>query len=342
MANSQKRSPTRAGRRFGGYPGAKRWPGSRSGRNPEQHSTSSRSLWQGFPLGDSELAERIRVLDWTLTGIGPISNWSQPVRSAIAICADMALPQQKKLVRLEEALREAREELARVTRITAVGQLWASIAHEISQPLLAIVSNSDACLHWLASHEPDLEKARVTAQRMARDAKRASDIIARIRSLMNKTVSERVLLDVNSLIRDVLYLMQFELQKREVSVQTELATSLPMILGDRVQLRQVILNLVLNSMEAMMPVQDRPKTLHVKSQLHETNDIGVSVYDTGVGLDLASADRVFEPFFTTKSKGTGMGLSICRSILEAHHGRISALPRVPHGAIFRFSLPSGE
>jgi signal transduction histidine kinase len=148
--------------------------------------------------------------------------------------------------------------------------------------------------------------------------------------------------DVNSLIRDALDLTQFELRAREISVQTELATSIPKILGDRVQLEQVILNLVLNSMEAMMPVQDRPRTLHVRSQLQKTNDVKVSFRDTGVGLDPASVDRIFEAFFTTKSNGTGMGLSICRSILEAHNGWISARPCVPHGAIFQFSLPSGR
>jgi PAS domain S-box-containing protein len=240
---------------------------------------------------------------------------------------------------VEEALRDARAELTRVTRLTAMGQLSASIAHEIMQPLSAIVSNSDTCLHWLTRDEPDLEKARMTAQRMARDARRASDIITHIRSLMNKAASQRALVDVNSLIQDVLELTQWELRKREVSVHMELATSIPVIMGDRVQLQQVILNLILNGMEAMMPVRDRKRILLIKSQRHEPNEVQVSFYDTGVGLDPASADHVFEAFFTTKSHGTGIGLSICRSILEAHHGRISALPRAPHGAIFQFSLP---
>ena len=247
-----------------------------------------------------------------------------------------------KNIHVEEALREAREELARVTRLTAIGQLSASIAHEISQPLSAIVTNSNTCLHWLTSDEPSLEKARVAAQRLARDAKRASDISTHIRSLIGKTASERVFLDVNSLIRDVLNLTQFELRAREISVQTELATSIPKILGDRVQLEQVIPTLVLNSMEPMMPVQDRPRTLYVRSQLQKMNDVKVSFRDSGVGLDPASVERIFEAFFTTKSNGTGMGLSICRSILEAHNGWISARPCVPHGAIFQFGLPSGR
>jgi signal transduction histidine kinase len=156
---------------------------------------------------------------------------------------------------------------------------------------------------------------------------------------MSKTVPERVPLNVNCLVQDVLDLTRVELRRCEVSVQTELTRSIPMILGDRIQLQQVILNLVLNSIEAMMPIRDRPRILQVKSQLHERNDIEVSLYDTGIGLDPATADQIFEAFFTTKSNGTGMGLSICRSILEAHHGRISALPRAPHGAIFLIRLP---
>jgi signal transduction histidine kinase len=222
-----------------------------------------------------------------------------------------------------------------------MGQLSASIAHEIQQPLSAIISNSDTCLHWLTTSGPDLEKARATAQRITRDARRASDIIGRIRSLMNKTVSEQKLLDVNDLVQEVLDLTRWEMRKRKVSVETELANSIPTILGDRVQLQQVILNLILNSMEAMMPVRDRPRILSIKSELHKTNDIEVSFCDTGVGIEPSLVERVFDAFFTTKSNGTGMGLSICRSILEAHRGRISALPRVPHGAIFQFSLPPG-
>jgi signal transduction histidine kinase len=159
---------------------------------------------------------------------------------------------------------------------------------------------------------------------------------------MNKTVSEQTPLDVNDLVQEVLDLTRWELRKREVSVQTELANSIPTILGDRVQLQQVILNLILNSMEAMTPVKDRPRILSIKSQLQRTNDVEVSFYDTGVGLDPTSVERVFDAFFTTKSNGTGMGLSICRSILEAHNGRIFATPRVPYGAVFQFSLPRGR
>ena len=243
--------------------------------------------------------------------------------------------------RVAEALRQTQEELAWTTRLTAMGQLSASIAHEIKQPLAAIVTNTDTCLYWLTSSKPDIKKAGVTAKRIARDAKRASDILSRIRSLMNKTVQERTLLDINYLIQEALDLTHGELRKRHVSVQTELANPIPAVVGDRVQLQQVLLNLVLNSIEAMTPVQDRPRILGIRSQL-TPHGVEISLHDTGVGLDPATIQHVFDAFFTTKSSGTGMGLSICRSILDAHGGRIWALSRVPHGAVFRFSLPRGD
>jgi signal transduction histidine kinase len=159
---------------------------------------------------------------------------------------------------------------------------------------------------------------------------------------MKKTVAERTPLDMNALISEVLELTEWELRKQRVSVETELSPSLPMIPGDRIQLQQVVLNLVLNGMEAMTSVEDRPRLLSVKSQPYKDGDIQVSFQDTGVGIDSASADRVFEAFFTTKPNGTGMGLPICRAIVEAHGGHILAMPGVPHGAVFQFSLPNGR
>jgi PAS domain S-box-containing protein len=243
--------------------------------------------------------------------------------------------------RIAETLRETREELARISRLTAMGQLSASIAHEIKQPLTAIISNTETNLYWLASQRPDIEKVRTITQRIGQDAHRAIGIIGRIRSLINKTVSERVSLDMNALIREVLDLTSWELRRRKVSVKTELFSPLPMILGDRIQLQQVILNLILNGMEAMAPVEDRPRVLSVKSRLYKEGEIQVSFHDTGIGIDPASANRIFEAFFTTKPNGTGMGLSICRSIVEAHDGHISAMAGNPHGAVFQFSLPTG-
>jgi PAS domain S-box-containing protein len=244
--------------------------------------------------------------------------------------------------RVEEALRGAREELTRVTRLTAMGQLSASIAHEINQPLTAIAANSDTCLHWLSTEEPDLTKARAAAQRLANDARRASEIIARIKALMNKTPVEKAPVDIIDAIRDVMKLTQEEFRKHRITTLADLPESVPRINGDRVQLEQVILNLVLNSIESMMLVEDRPRTLLIRSQVLDDRMVEISFHDTGVGLDSTVVDRLFDAFFTTKHHGTGMGLAICRSIIEAHDGQISAIPGAPFGAVFQFSLPVAD
>jgi PAS domain S-box-containing protein len=244
--------------------------------------------------------------------------------------------------RVEEALREARDELTRVTRLTAMGQLSASIAHEINQPLTAIAANCDTCLYWLSREEPDLAKARGAAQRLAKDARRASEIIARIRALMNKAPVERAPLDINDAIRDVMKLAERELRKHRITTLVELHESVSRINGDRVQLQQVILNLVLNSIESMMVVEDRPRTLSITSRVLDEEMVEVSIHDTGVGLSSTVVDRLFDAFFTTKHNGTGMGLAICRSIIEAHDGHISAIPGAPFGAVFQFSLPTAD
>jgi PAS domain S-box-containing protein len=244
--------------------------------------------------------------------------------------------------RVEEALREARNELTRVTRLTAMGQLSASIAHEINQPLTAVAANSDTCLYWLSREEPDLAKARAAAQRLAKDARRASEIIARIKALMNKTPVERAPLDINDAIRDVMKLTEGELRKHRITTLAELHESVPLINGDRVQLQQVILNLILNSIESMMLVEDRPRTLSITSRVLDDKMVEVSIHDTGVGLGSTVVDQLFDAFFTTKHNGTGMGLAICRSIIEAHDGQISAIPGAQFGAVFQFSLPTAD
>lgn len=244
--------------------------------------------------------------------------------------------------RVAAALRETREELAWMSRLTAMGELSASIAHEIKQPLTAIISNTETSLYWLGLSNPNIEKVRAINQRIEHDAHRAIEIIGRIRSLINRTVSERESLDMNELISDVLDLTGWELQKQKVSVRRQLSSSLPMILGDRIQLQQVILNLILNGIEAMAPVEDRRRVLSVKSVPFKDGGIQVSFQDTGVGIDPASADQIFESFFTTKPNGTGLGLSICRSIVETHDGHISATPGIPHGAVFQLNLPNGR
>ena len=240
---------------------------------------------------------------------------------------------------VEGALRDAQANLAHVIRITTLGELTASIAHEVNQPLAAVVANAEACLRWLRRGTPDVDAACRSVEWIIDDGNRASEVIRRVRALANKTDIETVSLDANDLIRDVIALVQRELMNHQVSLQMELAPALPMILGDRVQLQQVMINLVMNSIEAMQSVTDRPRELLIRSGQDETQQVLVGVTDSGVGISAENGDRLFNPFFTTKSSGMGMGLSICRSIIEAHGGRLWATANQPHGATFRFTLP---
>jgi PAS domain S-box-containing protein len=244
--------------------------------------------------------------------------------------------------RADEALRDAQAELARVTRITAMGELAASIAHEINQPLAAVVTNSDASLRWLSNDPPNLEEARAALKRTVRDANRASDVIKRIRVLLTKDKPEHVELNLNDAINEVLALMRSELYRRQVTVQIDLLAGLPPIRGDRVQLQQVMLNLILNAVEAAGAVKSRPRGLWISTRTDNAGAVLVTVEDSGVGLDAATADRLFEPFFTTKPGGMGMGLAISRSIIEAHGGRLWASPGATQGSVFRFSLPGAS
>jgi PAS domain S-box-containing protein len=239
----------------------------------------------------------------------------------------------------EEALRKAQAELERAMRVTTLGQLTASIAHEVNQPLAGIVANADAALRWLDRETPDLERARRSLEWVINDSSRASEVVRRVRALANKSGLEMVPLDVNDVVREVIALMQRELFNHEVSLLTELAPALPAILGDRVQLQQVIINLVMNGIEAMQSVTDRQRELVIRSRRDEKQQVLVSVTDCGVGISAEDADRLFNPFFTTKSSGMGMGLSICRSIMEAHGGRLWGTANVPYGATFQLAVP---
>jgi C4-dicarboxylate-specific signal transduction histidine kinase len=254
---------------------------------------------------------------------------------------DALLNQMAEQRRTEEALQVARTELARVVRITTIGELAASIAHEVNQPLAAVVANADACVAWLARDHPDLVEARAAAERTTQGATRASEVIGRIRSLINKTAPERARVQINEIIREVVALADRQASKNEVSVETELAPDLSTIVGDRIQLQQVILNLMLNGIEAMTGIGDRPRRLVIRSQMQDADQVRVSVEDSGIGVKAEIMGRLFEPFFTTRSQGIGMGLPISRSIVEAHGGRLWAESTVSRGSVFQFTLPRG-
>jgi signal transduction histidine kinase len=228
--------------------------------------------------------------------------------------------------------------LAHVTRVTTMGELAASIAHEVNQPLSAIVNNGSACLRWLASEEPNLDEARDAARRIIRDGNRAGEVITRIRALLRKTDAKKARLDINQTIREVVTLTRNEAVGKGVAIRMELAAGLPPVLGDRVQLQQVILNLIMNGIEAMASVTDRPRELVISSRQHESDKALVAVRDSGVGLGGQDLERIFDAFYTTKSQGMGMGLAISRSIVEDHGGRLWVVPNDGPGATFQFTL----
>jgi PAS domain S-box-containing protein len=240
----------------------------------------------------------------------------------------------------EEQLRQAQMELAHVTRVTALGELSASVAHEVGQPLAAIVTSGDACLRWLDRKTPQLDEVRACVQLMKSEGTRASEIVLRIRSLTKRTTPQKTRLELNDVVNDVVSLVQREVSNHQVLLRLNLAPELPALLGDRVQLQQVIINLVINGIQAMAGIRDRPRELLIESRRAENGNVIVAVQDSGTGIDSANADRLFDTFFTTKPNGMGMGLSISRSIIEAHGGRMWASSNAGHGAIFQFSLPS--
>lgn len=244
--------------------------------------------------------------------------------------------------RTEEALQAARTELARIARITTVGELAASIAHEVNQPLAAVVANADACIAWLALQEPDLAEARAAADRAAQGATRASDVIARIRSLINKGSPQRVAVALNPIIEDTVALIKGQAERNKVSIATVLDPNLPPVPGDKIQLQQVILNLMINGIEAMTAVDSRVRTLEIRSEATDAGQVRISVRDTGIGVDPQSLAQLFEPFFTTRAHGIGMGLPISRSIVEAHSGRLWVESVINEGSVFHFSLPAGD
>jgi C4-dicarboxylate-specific signal transduction histidine kinase len=242
--------------------------------------------------------------------------------------------------RAEVELNQTRAELARVSRVTTLGELAAAIAHEVIQPLTGLVCSGNACLRWLASEPPNLAGARRAIERMISDGTRAGEILHRIRALVRKSPPRRDWLNINDAIMEVVVLIRAEVWRNRILLQTELSNDLPLVLGDRIQLQQVILNLMMNAIEVMSGISPAHRKLLVASVKDGENGVLVGVHDWGPGLDRAAPDRVFEAFYTTKPDGMGMGLAISRTIVEAHGGQLSATPNIPQGAIFQIRLPT--
>jgi C4-dicarboxylate-specific signal transduction histidine kinase len=241
----------------------------------------------------------------------------------------------------ERRYREAQAELAHVTRVTTLGELTASIAHEVNQPIAAAGTYAGAALRWLGAQPPDLEEVRQALGGIVRDTDRAGAVIGRIRALVKKAPPRKDWLDINETIREVIELTRGEALKNGASVQAELREGLPRIDGDRVQLQQVMLNLIVNAVQAMCAIAEGRRELFITTAQAEPNGVLVAVKDSGPGLPANSLEHLFAPFYTTKPGGLGMGLSICRSIVEAHGGRIWVTANLPQGAIFQFTVPGG-
>jgi PAS domain S-box-containing protein len=273
------------------------------------------------------------LLDVSLT-ISPMKDASGRVVGASKLARDIT---ERK--RAEEALRQAQTDLAHASRLTTMGEFTASLAHEVKQPIAAVVTDANTCVRWITRDEPDLKEAREAAWRIVKDAKRASEIINRVRLLFKKGTPQRESVDVNEVAREMIVLLGDEASRHSISVRTELEEDLPRVIGDRVQLQQVLMNLMVNGVDAMHDV-DGPRELIIKSQPAENNELLLSVSDTGVGLPQHQADQIFNAFFTTKTHGTGMGLRISRSIVESHGGRLWAAVNSPRGASFCFTLPT--
>jgi C4-dicarboxylate-specific signal transduction histidine kinase len=241
--------------------------------------------------------------------------------------------------RAQEELRNTQAELAHMARVMTMGELTASIAHEINQPLSGIITNASTCLRMLAADPPNVDGARETARRTIRDGNRASDVITRLRALFSKKDSSTESVDLNEATREVIALSSTTLQKNKVILGLELADDLPFVTGDRVQLQQVIVNLLANASDAMSTVDDRPRKLLIKTEQDEGDGVRLTVQDAGAGFDPQTADRLFDAFYSTKHDGMGIGLSVSRSIIESHRGRLWAAPNDGPGATFSFSVP---
>jgi PAS domain S-box-containing protein len=266
----------------------------------------------------------------------PVFNASGDLVEFVGTVIDIT--ERKRAEEERERLRQAQADLAHVNRVTTMGELTASLAHEVNQPIAAAITNANTCVRWLTRDNPDLDEARAAAMRIVKDGTRAAEIVGRIRQIFKKSVPDRELVDVNDVIREMIVLLRGEATKHRISFHTELAAMLPRVMGDRVQLQQVVMNLIVNSIDAMKDVDEKREVV-IESQRAENEHIQVSISDTGMGLPLQQEDQIFNAFFTTKPHGTGMGLRICRSIIESHGGHLSAADNYPRGATFCFTIP---
>jgi PAS domain S-box-containing protein len=293
---------------------------------------------------DSEVEYRIVLPDGTIRyahGIGhPVLDANGNVVELVGTTVDITA--RKRYEEERARLRQLEADLAHINRVSMMGELSASIAHEVNQPLSGVVSNGSACMRWLAADTPNVEEAREAARRIVRDGKRAADIIARIRALTRNTVENQENLDLNETILEILRLVGDESKRRDVMIRTSFAEEVCPVVGDRVQLQQVVLNLVMNGLEAMSTITDRPRELVITSTNADQNCAEVTIRDSGIGLDPDKSARIFEAFYTTKPTGMGMGLSICRSILHAHGGRLWATANDGPGTTFHFTLPKEQ
>jgi PAS domain S-box-containing protein len=311
--------------------------------HPEDREGTSQSYWEGIRSGRGFTMEArfLRARDgayrWHLNRAVPVRDAEGNILRFVGTSTDVHDWRQA-----QEALRNTQTEFAHITRVMTMGELTASIAHEVNQPLGAIVTSAAAGARWLATKPPQMDKARRALERIANDGKRAAEVIRRIRALMKRQAPRKEWLDINETILEVIALAQYQLRRSEILLETQLGHDLPLVRCDRVQLQQVLLNLIINAIEAMNAIKERPRELTISSISNGPDAISVEVRDSGTGLDPEHAPHLFEPFYTTKSEGLGIGLSISRSIVEAHGGRLSAAANSPHGTVFSFLLPVNE
>jgi PAS domain S-box-containing protein len=284
----------------------------------------------------ARIAKDGRRIEISLT-VSPLFNKYGKVIGASKVARDITTSREA-----EAELQRVRTELARVARVTTLGELTAAIGHEVNQPLTGVISSGNACLRWLAGEPPNLEAARRSVERMIDDGNRAADVIRRIRDMVRKSPPRKDAFNINDTIMEVLALIRTELSRNDISSRAELSNDLPVVWGDRIQLQQVILNLVMNAIEAMSEVSVTQRKLLIASVKDGSNGVLVRIQDSGIGLDGESLDHLFEAFFTTKARGMGMGLAVSQTILQAHGGRLWATPNPSHGATFQFTLPANN